>query len=116
MISEYANFFFFAFSALFVIIDPIGNIPLFLAITQQNDFKERKRILRKAALACFLILSFFLLTGNFLLHFFHITIEAFKIAGGIVSPVNFREGLVKDRFQAVLHTDVAVPGQLFQHF
>jgi len=84
MISEYANFFFFALGALFVIIDPLGNIPLFLAITQQNDFNERKRILKKAAFACCLILSFFLFTGNFILNLFHITIGAFKIAGGVV--------------------------------
>lgn len=84
MISEHANFFFFAFTALFVIIDPIGNIPLFLAITQENDSNERKLILKKAVLACCLILSFFLFTGNFILDFFHITIGAFKIAGGLV--------------------------------
>jgi len=84
MIGEAANSFLFAFAALFVIIDPVGNIPLFLAITQQNDFKERKRILKKAVFACCLILSFFLFTGNLILHFFHITIGAFKIAGGVV--------------------------------
>ncbi|HPD61183.1 MAG TPA: MarC family protein, partial [Thermodesulfobacteriota bacterium] len=62
MISEYLNFASFAFAALFFIIDPIGNVPLFLAITPKNDFIERKQIVKKASIASALILIFFLLT------------------------------------------------------
>jgi len=84
MISEYLNFASFAFAALFFIIDPIGNVPLFLAITPKNDFIERKQIVKKASIASALILIFFLLTGNLILNLFHITIGAFRIAGGIL--------------------------------
>ena len=84
MISEYLNFAFFAFAALFFIVDPIGNVPLFLAITPKNDFIERKQIVGKASIASGLILIFFLFTGNLILNLFHITIGAFKIAGGIL--------------------------------
>jgi conserved hypothetical protein TIGR00427 len=84
MVSEYLNFASFAFAALFFIVDPIGNVPLFLAITPKNDFTERKQIVRKASIASGLILIFFLLTGNLILNLFHITIGAFKIAGGIL--------------------------------
>jgi len=84
MVSEYFNFASFAFAALFFIVDPIGNVPLFLAITPKNDFIERKQIVRKASIASGLILIFFLLTGNLILNLFHITIGAFKIAGGIL--------------------------------
>ena len=84
MLSEYINFTLFAFAALFFIIDPVGNVPLFLAITRQNNFNERKQIVKKASFACSLILIFFLLTGNLILELFHITIAAFKIAGGII--------------------------------
>jgi len=84
MLSEYINFTLFAFAALFFIIDPVGNVPLFLAITRQNNFNERKQIVKKASFACSLILIFFLFTGNLILELFHITIGAFKIAGGII--------------------------------
>jgi|LQYC01.1.fsa_nt_gi conserved hypothetical protein TIGR00427 len=84
MVSEYLNFASFAFAALFFIVDPIGNVPLFLAITPKNDFIERKQIVEKASIASGLILIFFLLTGNLILNLFHITIGAFKIAGGIL--------------------------------
>ena len=84
MVSEYLNFASFAFAALFFIVDPFGNVPLFLAITPKNDFIERKQIVGKASIASGLILIFFLLTGNLILNLFHITIGAFKIAGGIL--------------------------------
>jgi multiple antibiotic resistance protein len=84
MVSEYFNFASFAFAALFFIVDPIGNVPLFLAITPKNDFIERKQVVEKASIASGLILIFFLLTGNLILNLFHITIGAFKIAGGIL--------------------------------
>jgi len=84
MMSEYLNFASFAFAALFLIIDPIGNVPLFLAITPRNDFAEREQIVRRASIISGLILLFFLFTGNLLLNLFHITIGAFRIAGGIL--------------------------------
>lgn len=84
MVSDYLNFASFAFAALFFIVDPIGNVPLFLAITPKNDFNERKQIVGKASIASGLILFFFLLTGNLILNLFHITIGAFKIAGGLL--------------------------------
>jgi multiple antibiotic resistance protein len=84
MVNEYLNFASFAFAALFFIVDPIGNIPLFLAITPKNDFIERKQIVKKASIGSGLIMIFFLLTGNFILNLFHITLGAFKIAGGIL--------------------------------
>ena len=84
MVSECLNFAFFAFAALFFIVDPIGNVPLFFAITPKNDFIERQQILGKASIASGLILMFFLITGNLILNLFHITIGAFKIDGGIL--------------------------------
>ncbi len=82
--SEYVNFASFAFAALFFIIDPVGNVPLFLAITQQNTMEERRQIVKKATIAAFCILAAFLLAGRLILEVFHITMGAFKIAGGIV--------------------------------
>jgi multiple antibiotic resistance protein len=84
MWSDYANLASFALVTLFSIIDPMGNVPLFLAITQQNTLDERKAIIRKATFTCSFILMFFLITGNFILEIFHITIGAFKIAGGVL--------------------------------
>ena len=84
MLGEYVNVASFAFITLFFIVDPIGNIPLFLAITPKSDFTERKQIVIRASFAGAAILVFFLFTGNLILNLFHITIGAFRIAGGIL--------------------------------
>ena len=73
-----------SFTSLFVIVDPVGLIPAFLAMTQQNTSQERIHMARLASLITFaiLILSFFF--GQRLLTMFGITLPAFEIAGGIV--------------------------------
>lgn len=73
-----------SFTSLFVIVDPIGLIPSFLAMTRQNTNPERVRMAQLASLVTFgiLIMSFFF--GQRLLSAFGITLPAFEIAGGIV--------------------------------
>ena len=73
-----------SFTSLFVIVDPIGLIPSFLAMTQRNTSQERIRMAKLASFITFaiLILSFFF--GQRLLTMFGITLPAFEIAGGIV--------------------------------
>ena len=73
-----------SFTSLFVIVDPVGIIPSFLVMTQQNTVPERVRMAQLASLVTFgiLILSFFF--GQKLLTAFGITLPAFEIAGGIV--------------------------------
>ncbi len=81
---EYADFATFAFVILLSIVDPVGNIPLFLVITHQDSENERRRIVIKACSASFCILTFFLFAGNVILDLFHLSLGAFRIAGGIV--------------------------------
>lgn len=73
-----------SFTSLFVIVDPVGLIPTFLAMTRQNTIPERVRMAQLASLITFgiLIMSFFF--GQRLLSAFGITLPAFEIAGGIV--------------------------------
>ncbi|MFH0985962.1 MAG: MarC family protein [Candidatus Omnitrophota bacterium] len=73
-----------SFTSLFVIVDPVGLIPSFLAMTEKNTVPERVRMAQLASVITFgiLILSFFF--GQRLLTAFGITLPAFEIAGGIV--------------------------------
>ncbi|MBU9888451.1 MAG: MarC family protein [Candidatus Omnitrophica bacterium] len=73
-----------SFASLFVIVDPIGIIPAFLAMTQSNTATERWRMARLASLTTFGILILSFLVGQELLRAFGITLPAFEIAGGIV--------------------------------
>ena len=78
------EFFITSFVALFIIIDPIGITPVFIALTQGMGKKVRRRIaLRSIAVSAFVI-SLFIIFGETVLGFIGISMPAFRIAGGIL--------------------------------
>lgn len=87
------------FVALFALVDPIGNVPLFAAATAGATPWARRRIAFYIALFVLGFMAFFLLTGLALLEFFGISMPAFRIAGGAIL---FLLGLdmVRDDFTA----------------
>jgi multiple antibiotic resistance protein len=72
------------FSGFLAIMNPIGNIPVFIGLVEQLDFATKKRVARKAVLTAFFIGAIFVLMGNLIFRFFGITLPAFRIAGGIL--------------------------------
>ena len=72
-----------ALSSIFFLVDPFAAIPSFLAITESADPPRRKRMARKGALTCFIVLTSFALGGQLLFKMFGITLPAFEIAGGL---------------------------------
>lgn len=73
-----------AASSLFVILDPITVIPVFLAMTPGDTPGARERAARLACLVTAGVLLFFSLTGQWIFRLMGITIEAFQVAGSIV--------------------------------
>lgn len=74
-----------AFISLFIIMDPIGNIPVFLAVTNSLDRDQQKRAFTLSAVIAFFILLFFGICGQYILEqVFHIKIADLLIAGGIL--------------------------------
>lgn len=73
-----------AFVTLFVIIDPLGLTPLFVALTHDMDAARRRSVAIRACLVAFLILSLFAFFGEAVLGFVGISMPAFRIAGGIL--------------------------------
>jgi len=78
------TFFVTAFVALFVVIDPIGLAPLFVALTAGMSPKTRRRIAIRATLTAVGILLVFSIFGEGILNFIGISMPAFRIAGGIL--------------------------------
>ncbi len=72
------------FLAVFVIIDPFAVIPIYLAITEKSQESEKISIRRKSSLIAFGILILFAVTGMAIFNLFGITINAFRIAGGLL--------------------------------
>jgi multiple antibiotic resistance protein len=69
---------------LFLIVDPIGLMPLFAAITRSDTVARRRRMIRRAILIAFLVLAFFAVVGKYVLGYFSVSIAAVRIAGGIL--------------------------------
>jgi len=72
------------FVTLFVIVDPIGLVPIFLAVTHGMSGRERRRAAVEAALVSFGVLAGALLIGEWLLRNLGIGLPAFRIAGGVL--------------------------------
>lgn len=77
-------FLIFSFTSLFAVIDPLGVIPFFSGLTAEMGRRQKIKVLIKALIASFFVLSIFVLAGHQVLALFGITINAFRIAGGVI--------------------------------
>lgn len=73
-----------AFSAIFFVIDPLANVPIFLTITSADSAEQRRRTAARGAFAAWVTLSTFAVAGGLIFKAFGISLAAFKIAGGIM--------------------------------
>jgi len=73
-----------AFTTLFIIIDPPGLAPLFLALTQGMSPAQRRAIGLRACLTAGALMVVFLFLGEAVLNFIGISMPAFHIAGGVL--------------------------------
>ncbi|MBS3136667.1 MarC family protein [Candidatus Woesearchaeota archaeon] len=96
MIQEFLQ----AFFSIFVVMDSLGNVPVFWKLSGKLKKSEKKLSVNKAITIAGIILLVFLFFGESLLGFFGVTIHSFKVAGGIillavgvqmVLSINFRE-------------------------
>lgn len=72
------------FAALFSVVNPLGAIPVFLAMTPSHTTAERNSTALHASIYFFLILVAFFFAGSAILGFFGITLTSLRIAGGII--------------------------------
>jgi multiple antibiotic resistance protein len=73
-----------AILTLFLIMDPLGNIPLFLVLLKGMEGKRRCKILLRESLIALLAMLIFLFLGQYILNFLQISRPALGIAGGVV--------------------------------
>jgi len=78
------DLFIYLFIALFSVLNPIGTVPIFVGLTQDDTKKERSRISLWTAINVFIILIVSFFIGQYVLLFFGISIDALRIAGGII--------------------------------
>jgi multiple antibiotic resistance protein len=71
------------FVILVTIIDPIGNLPAYMALTKKYTEEEHKALAIKTCFAVFVFLTVSFLAGKYVILFFGIQMSAFKLIGGI---------------------------------
>lgn len=72
------------FGSLFSIVDPFAAVPIFLALTGDQERRAQHGTALRASFTTFVVLTAFALAGTYIFLFFGITVPAFKIAGGIL--------------------------------
>ncbi len=72
------------FSSLFTVIDPLAAVPLFASLTEGEDRRSIRRIALRSCAVALGVLLVFAVSGAFVFRLFGITIDAFRIGGGLV--------------------------------
>ena len=89
------------FTSFFTLINPVGTIPVFLGMTSSITNAQRNATARKAVIVAFFTLIFFAFTGQVMFSFFGISVNSFRIVGGIIfflmgqDMLNARLGTIK---------------------
>ena len=73
-----------AFAMLFVVIDPISCVPMYMALTSDADPRSRRKVAVKAVVVASGILALFAVAGESVLSYLGISLPAFRIAGGLL--------------------------------
>jgi multiple antibiotic resistance protein len=73
-----------AFVTLFVIMDPVGTVPLFLSLTGGYSPDRMRRAARQAVLVSFVVISVFAFFGQRILDYLHVSLPALQCAGGLL--------------------------------
>lgn len=92
------SFFFATLGSLFSVVNPLGAVPIYLTLTANATVRDRETAARKTAMWFSLILIVFFFAGTYVLDFFGISLEALRIAGGLII-VNSGYGLLNSKFE-----------------
>lgn len=84
-----------SFITLITMVNPLAIVPSFVALTDRVSGSGRARVALIASMACIVVLTVFLVAGNWVFQFFGITVPAFQIMGGIIFFTNALHTLVE---------------------
>ncbi|MDG6257825.1 MAG: NAAT family transporter [Methanomicrobiaceae archaeon] len=84
MVGELLSFALLSFSSVFIIVNPLGATLIYVVITEDMEYSTKIMVAKESCRIALLILLIFALAGTWILTVFGITLEAFRIAGGIL--------------------------------
>jgi len=92
------------FTSFFTLINPLGTMPIFMSMTASLSREKRKKTAKKATLVAFFTILAFAFSGQILFNFFGISVDSFRIVGGVIF---FTMGwdMLQARLGNIKHTD-----------
>ena len=82
--NDYIEYSLKAFASFFSLINPLGIMPVFMSMTASLSSKQRRNVAFKASLTAFITLLLFAFAGQLVFSFFSISVDSFRIVGGII--------------------------------
>ena len=81
---EHLSYFLLALTSLITIVNPLGAMPFFTAITDEVDIKTARAVALRASFAAFTAMLFFAISGKFLFNFFNVSVDGLRVVGGVM--------------------------------
>lgn len=110
------------FTSFFTLINPIGTMPIFMTMTSELDVANRNHTAKKASMVAFATILLFAFSGQLLFRFFGISVNSFKIVGGVIffimgmdmlqarlSQVKIKDSEIKSYVNDISITPLAIP-------
>lgn len=82
--NELFTFGFLTFTSFFTLINPLGTMPIFMTMTADIDQQHRTKTAKKATIVSFFVIVAFAFSGQILFRFFGISVDSFRIVGGVI--------------------------------
>lgn len=101
---SYYTFAILVFTSFFTLINPLGTMPIFMSMTSTLSNEKRKNTAKKASIVAFFTIIAFAFSGQVLFKFFGISVNSFRIVGGVIF---FAMGwdMLQARLGSIKHTD-----------
>ncbi|MCF6222705.1 MAG: MarC family protein [Flavobacteriaceae bacterium] len=101
---SYYTFAILVFTSFFTLINPLGTMPIFMTMTSSLSKEKRKSTAKKASIVAFFTIIAFAFSGQILFQFFGISVNSFRIVGGVIF---FAMGwdMLQARLVSIKHTE-----------
>lgn len=120
--NELLGFGVLSFTTFFTLINPLGVMPIFMTMTAELDKQSRMATAKKAIIASFVTIVIFAFSGQILFKFFGISVDSFRVVGGIIfflmgmdmlqarlGKVKVQESEIKTYVNDISVTPLAIP-------
>ena len=122
MMNELLAFGLLSLTSFFTLINPLGTMPIFMTMTKDLDQQDRTKIAKKASIVSFITIVIFAFSGQLLFNFFGISVNSFRIVGGVIfflmgmdmlqarlGKVKIKESEIKTYVNDISITPLAIP-------